>query len=328
MIRVLAHTTWGADSRTLLVLHRALILSKLEYGCEVYSSATPSRLKGLDTVHHSGLRLALGAFRTSPIPSLLVEAGELGLDLRRQSCVLRSFYRIQRLPQSATRAVVFNFPHAAFYDLHPACPRPFGYRARAILSDLDIQPGPVLPCSVSRVPPWVLPDISYCRYVVAPKAVSSDLVLRTQFLSHAASHAGHVPVFTDGSKSDAGAGFGVVFPDFSRRGSLPSAVSVFTAELSAILLALQLILTQGAVRFTIFSDSRAALSALEVFNSPHPLVQGVFRELSLVLRRGKRVLFCWVPAHVGIHGNECVDRVARLAAGSVASPAPLPDCLE
>ena len=36
-----------------------------------------------DTVHHQGLRLALGAFRFSPVTSLYVEADEPSLTLRR-----------------------------------------------------------------------------------------------------------------------------------------------------------------------------------------------------------------------------------------------------
>ena len=41
----------------------------------------------LDTVHHQGLRLALGAFRTSPVESLYVEAEEPSLYLRREKLV-------------------------------------------------------------------------------------------------------------------------------------------------------------------------------------------------------------------------------------------------
>ena len=71
LIKVLYNTTWGADRKVLLRLYRALIRSKLDYGCIVYGSARPSYIKRLDTVHNQGLRLCLGAFRTSPIQSLL-----------------------------------------------------------------------------------------------------------------------------------------------------------------------------------------------------------------------------------------------------------------
>ena len=64
---------WGADKKVLLRLYRSLIRSKLDYGCVVYGSARKSYLRKLDTIHNQGLRLALGAFKTSPINSLYVD---------------------------------------------------------------------------------------------------------------------------------------------------------------------------------------------------------------------------------------------------------------
>ena len=43
----------------------------------------------LDTVHNQGFRLALGAFRTSPVSSLNVEADEPSLWLRREKLSLQ-----------------------------------------------------------------------------------------------------------------------------------------------------------------------------------------------------------------------------------------------
>jgi hypothetical protein len=58
------------EDETLLVLFR---IEQLSY------------LQMLDTIHHQGLRLALGAFRTSPVESLYAEAGEPSLHLRRKN---------------------------------------------------------------------------------------------------------------------------------------------------------------------------------------------------------------------------------------------------
>ena len=74
ILKVLSNTDWGGDRTTLLNLYRSLIRLKLGYGSIVYGSARKSYLKTLDTIHHQGLRLALGAFRTSPIESLYAEA--------------------------------------------------------------------------------------------------------------------------------------------------------------------------------------------------------------------------------------------------------------
>ena len=49
LIRVVAHTSWGADQHTLLHLYRSLVRSKLDYGCIVYGSAKNSYLRMLDS---------------------------------------------------------------------------------------------------------------------------------------------------------------------------------------------------------------------------------------------------------------------------------------
>ena len=76
ILKVLSHTTWGSDRTLLLQFYRSLIRSKLDYGSNVYGSTRKSYLAILDPIHHQGLRLALGAFRTLPTPSLYVEADE------------------------------------------------------------------------------------------------------------------------------------------------------------------------------------------------------------------------------------------------------------
>ena len=83
LIKVLSNTTWGADRKVLLRLNRDLIRTKLDYGCIVYGSARQSHIKRLDIVHNQGIRLCLGAFCTSPVQSLNVEAYEPSLGMRR-----------------------------------------------------------------------------------------------------------------------------------------------------------------------------------------------------------------------------------------------------
>ena len=82
ILRVVGHTDWGADRIVLLRLYRSLVRFKLDYGCIVYGSARRSILKQLDPIHHQGLRIALGAFCTSPAQSLYIEAHEPSLTTR------------------------------------------------------------------------------------------------------------------------------------------------------------------------------------------------------------------------------------------------------
>ena len=63
----------------------SLIRSKLDYGSIVYGSARTSYLQKLDSMHHQGPSLAMGAFRTSPVSSLYVAADEPSLLLCRKT---------------------------------------------------------------------------------------------------------------------------------------------------------------------------------------------------------------------------------------------------
>ena len=84
VLKVLSNTYWGGDRSVLLNLYRSLVRSKLDYGSTVYESAR-KYLKCLDTIHYPGLRLALGAFRTSLVESLYAESNEPSLYTRREN---------------------------------------------------------------------------------------------------------------------------------------------------------------------------------------------------------------------------------------------------
>lgn len=74
IIKSVSHFKWGADRKTLLILHNALVQSTLDYGSTIYSLANPNTLKTLNTVQNAGIRMAIGAFKSSPVDSLLCEA--------------------------------------------------------------------------------------------------------------------------------------------------------------------------------------------------------------------------------------------------------------
>ena len=90
----------GANRDTLLRLYKATVLPILEYGSPIYSSASRSVLKMLDPIHHLGLRLASGAFKSSPTPSLIAESGDLPLNQRFQMTTMRRALKLKKYPIS------------------------------------------------------------------------------------------------------------------------------------------------------------------------------------------------------------------------------------
>ncbi len=105
LLRKLAHTTYGSDQYSLLHLYRTLIRSKCEYGIGIYSAATKTTLRSLDTIHHVAYRLATGCFPTTARVNLYAICSELPPDLYTQFAVLRFAIRIYNRDRT-----LFQFP--------------------------------------------------------------------------------------------------------------------------------------------------------------------------------------------------------------------------
>ena len=114
VLKLLSHADWGGDKRTLLNLYRSLVRSKLDYGCIIYGSARKSYLNKLDTIHHQGLRLALGAFRTSPVQILYSEAQEPSLYIRRKKLSLQYVAKVASNPNDPVYNDILNSPKVLY----------------------------------------------------------------------------------------------------------------------------------------------------------------------------------------------------------------------
>uniref|UniRef100_A0A1Y1K5E2 Uncharacterized protein n=1 Tax=Photinus pyralis TaxID=7054 RepID=A0A1Y1K5E2_PHOPY len=92
VIRVLAHHMWEAHPKTLLDVYKALILSRIDYGCCAYLTCDNSAMLGnLDKIQNLAIRYSLGAFPTSPVAALHVEANILPLALRRKQAAVNYY---------------------------------------------------------------------------------------------------------------------------------------------------------------------------------------------------------------------------------------------
>lgn len=114
ILKVISGFDCGAGKKTLLRLYDALCRSKLDYGCQIYSSAYKTKLQELDVVHNMCLRIFSGAFRTSPIERVYVDTHQLPLDLRRAELGLRYAVRIKSSPGSTSNKIL-NQTHSIAY---------------------------------------------------------------------------------------------------------------------------------------------------------------------------------------------------------------------
>ena len=71
-------------------------------------------------------------------------------------------------------------------------------------------------------------------------------------------------------------------------------------------------ITSNNNKFVVFGDSKSVLHAL-LSKWDHPTVQTIMRFLVFLHTVNKTVIFCWLPSHMGISGNERADSAAKAA---------------
>ena len=123
------------------------------------------------------------------------------------------------------------------------------------------------------------------------------------------------------SNDEAGAAFIIPSLKVERSLYIGKNRSLFTAELTAILMALYYLLDfpKDIFRVLFCVDSKSVLHAISNCNPKirKDLITEICHLLHFLTLRGSTVTFCWVPLHCGIHFNETVDRLAKCGAQNV-----------
>ena len=312
LLKVLSHTSWGADRTTLLKLYRSLVRSKLDYGCIIYGSARKSYLQMLDPIHNQGLRLALGAFRTSPVASLYVEADEPSLYSRREKLSLQYAIRLAANPSNPAHEVTFPPNYVDLYEQKPKAIKSFGIRISPLLESANIKPQNIEKHFTPNIPAWCMkpPEILFDLHS-GKKSESNPHILKDDFRKMQSRYKNYQQIYTDGSKEDSKVGCAVISDNHSNMQRIPDDSSIFTAEAKAIDLALDFISTCDANnKFIIFSDSLSVLKAMNHTSSKNPQIQKLLEKCHELLAY-KEIALCWIPSHIGIQGNEMVDKQAK-----------------
>ncbi|GFT94129.1 RNA-directed DNA polymerase from mobile element jockey [Trichonephila clavipes] len=324
---VLSNTSWGADRTSLLRVYQAIVLSRIDYGCVAYGSACNSTLKKLDPVHHMALRICSGAFRTSPVQSLYVNCHQLPLDLRRRKLSLAFYFKILSVPSHPLQNVYMSTSMKRLYDARPSNIRPFMDRMKLHISELDLPNVRIQQRNLFLFQPWNTPRFHYINpFATYSKSTVAPVVFQRVFAYHRSQYSRYSAIYTDGSKRADYVGCGVVIEDIMHGYRLDTSCSVFTAEAVAIYRALQLIDSNMPRKYCIYTDSMSVLEALENYNDRcHPVVCKILDITSRLYSKGFDIVFCWLPSHVGIIGNEQADSAAKSATTHLPLAVPLSD---
>ena len=198
---MLSNTSCGADPTTLLKLYQSLVRSKLDYGCTIYGSARKSYLQMLDPIHNQGLRLALGAFRTSPVASLSVEADEPSLYSRSEKLSLQYAKRLAANASNPAHEVTFPPNYVDLYEQKLKAFKSFGIRISPLLESASIKPHNIEKHFTPNIPAWCTkpPELLFDLHS-GKKSGSNQNIFKDDFRKMQSRYKNYQQIYTDGQR--------------------------------------------------------------------------------------------------------------------------------
>lgn len=274
ILRSLSGTEWGSNRQTLLHIYNAMILSRIRYGCVAYTSANKTNLSILRPIHNLGIRIATGAYRTSPAESVICASGFLPLHYLMTQDLVSILFKVISMPNHPLNSYL-TLEYRRKYLNKQSRSKPGILRALEKSIELNInfnKDNHNISVAKSLEPPWLVPSILVHLNIVKHKKTSlNQFEIKSMFNQFLINYSNYTQIYTDGSYTEDQVGVGIFSEMYSQSYRLPDQYTIFDAELTGILLALQNIISMNINKAIIFTDSKSSLQSIKKLYPKHPV---------------------------------------------------------
>lgn len=296
LLKIFNSKRGGAHPRSSLNVFNALVKSRTTYGSPCTFNLSKSQVQSLQVTHNAALRHCLGMVKSSPVTALLGEAGdwpiEYSIELQNIKFIAKHLYSNSIIGNDIRNGNSTSNLNAIYLQ-HP---------------------------SLQHIPTFTPLTSSVLNLKICCNILGySNKLLTTEKLTLAtdmiAKYNDTYKIYTDGSKSDNGAGLGIYFDDteecISRR--INTDLSIKTIEIMAIFMAINLALLMGKKNIVVFTDSRSSCQSLLNTCKTKKYIKKYYESKIIHLaikNKDCQISIQWLPAHIGLQGNETADRLA------------------
>lgn len=308
VFKFLGGKTWGTSVHAMLQLYRALFLGYLRYSLPVLSNTCRSNIRTIESAQAQALRVCLGLPRCTSTAETVAIAKDYPVTTHMALEVLRAHIRhIARAPFHHLATLPKDRPNASF--------------CQVISTYRDCLPRDYTPAERLLSPPWCLarPQVRLSVPGIRTKAgLSSPALKQLSLLMLHETYKDHLHIYTDGSTNLDGSTGAVTFPEKAVTFQFKTChrTTSTAAELAALRSALHMLREDLPRKWSIFTDSKAALQCLlsALRRGPQDqLVLEIRQMYHQLVEKGHDITFQWLPGHCGIMGNEQADEAARRA---------------
>ncbi|XP_025190911.1 uncharacterized protein LOC112591338 [Melanaphis sacchari] len=300
IIKSVSHFKWGADRKTLLILYNSLIQSILDYGSIIYSLTNQNTLKTLNTVQNAGIRMAIGAFKSSPIDSMMCEAHCLSLNIRQKYLITKFAAKKMSTPQTGLIRTISE-------PYHEHLLKPLYIKLHDIFEEISFNISNIKPKETfPTIPPWNTNHIEANTELTKfnKNNTPHSLIINTFYEIINTKFKNYYHFYTDASKTTNET---ITHRDENSLHKLDPLSSIYSAETFAILEATLTALSSNHTKVLILSNSMSAVTSIANVHTKCNLTHSI---QNIILSTDKFIKLMWVPFHIDIPGNELAMKAA------------------
>lgn len=313
ILRYLGGNKLGIRRDSLLKVLNTKTRAILEYGNQIMRNASPSHLKRLNAVYNQGLRICMGACRTTPVASLYNEAGVDTLERRREMATLK--FTVKVLGQKQ------HFLHELFNNNYPKLKNQELKRkvikrsaitwAKKKVHYMGIDQ-PLQSETFDIIPSWEKQkfEVDISLHLHRKDELNPPTWRRwANKIEAKYRDRGYEIRYTDGSKIKRATACAIVDDKgLVYQAGISQIASIYTAEQEAVSVAS--ILPAKNNKVAVLTDSSSTAKAL-LNRASNNITARLFR--NRINESDNDVVIAWIPSHQGLPGNESADEAAKMA---------------